>query len=58
MYFLLDFSFSDGPTELNDGLKKFAVAMTLAITYAAKTGGIACLTGTSSNVIMKGYADE
>ena len=32
--------------------------MTLAIAYAANVGGIATLTGTGPNMIMKGHADE
>ncbi|CAH1794642.1 unnamed protein product [Owenia fusiformis] len=50
-----------GNEKVNSELKKhkrLSTALTLAVGYAAVTGGVATLTGTPGNLIMKGHADE
>lgn len=38
-------------------LRNFAVAQTLCITYGAKAGGIAVLTGSTLNILAKDYIE-
>ncbi len=40
------------------GFVHLCKGMTLSVPYAANCGGIATLTGSGTNPIMKGHADE
>ena len=44
--------------QANKDIHKFAVGLTLCTCYCSKVGGMATLTGSPPNVIMKGQADE
>ena len=39
-------------------IQRFAVGLTLCTSYCSKVGGMATLTGSPPNVIMKGQVDE
>lgn len=39
-------------------VKRLAKALALSVAFAANVGGIATLTGTPPNLVLKGMADE
>ncbi|XP_060587393.1 solute carrier family 13 member 2-like [Ruditapes philippinarum] len=46
------------PEEMDDEMKRYAKAFALCVAYGANIGGIATLTGTPPNLVLKENADE
>ena len=44
--------------EINKDHQQLGKAMTISIAYAANIGGTTTITGCSSNIILKGMADQ